>query len=90
MIKQCFRESGDFVSNICVRGKDGKYRMILNLKRVNPHVVYHYFKMNTLLSAVAMMRQNCFMVSIDLKDVYYSVPVNPEDHKYLKFQWNSQ
>ena len=53
--------------------KDGKYRMILNLKRVNFHVVYHYFKMDTLLSAVAMMRLNCFMVSIGLKDDYYSL-----------------
>ena len=64
--------------------------MILNLKRVNSHVVHHYFKMDTLLSAMAMMRPNCFIVSIDLKDAYYSVPVYPEDYKYLKFQWNSQ
>ena len=41
--------------------------MILNLKRVNSHVVHHYFKMDTLLSAMAMMRPNCFIVSIDLK-----------------------
>ena len=66
--------------------KDGKYRMILNLKRVNSHVIYHYFKMDTLLSAMAMMRPNCFIVSVDLKDAYYSVPVYPEDYKYLKFQ----
>ena len=90
VIKQCFKENGDFVSNIFVREKDKKYRIILNLKKVNSHVVYHYFKMNTLLSAVVMMRLNCFMVSIDLTDVYYSIFVYPEDHKYLKFQWNSQ
>ena len=91
VIKQCLRENGDFVSNVFVRPKkDGKYRMILNLKRVNSHMVYYHFKMDTLLSAVAMMRPNCFMASIDLKDAYYSVPIHPEDHKYLKFQWNSQ
>ena len=91
VIKQCFRESGDFVSNIFVRSeKDEKYGMILNLKRVNSHMVYHYFKMDTLLSAMAMMRPNCFIVSIDLKDAYYSVPVYPEDYKDLKFPWNSQ
>ena len=64
--------------------------MILNLKRVNSHMVYHHFKMDTLLSAVAMMRPNCVMASIDLKDAYYSVPIHPKDHKYLKFQWNYQ
>ena len=46
--------------------------------------------MDTLLSPVAMMRPNCFMASTDLKDTYYSVTIHPEDHKYLKCQWNSQ
>ena len=64
--------------------------MILNLKRVNFDMVYHHFKMDTLLCAVAMMRTNCFMASTDLKHAYYSVPIHPEDHMYFKFQWNSQ
>ena len=29
------------------------------------------------------------MVTIDLKDAYYSVPVNEDSRKYLKFLWNS-
>ena len=30
------------------------------------------------------------MVSIDLKDAYYSVPVADEDRKLLKFQWGDR
>ena len=57
MIKQCFRESGDFESSIFVGAEnDGDYGMILTLKRVNSHLVYHYFKMDILLSAMAMMK----------------------------------
>ncbi|XP_068729041.1 uncharacterized protein [Montipora capricornis] len=46
--------------------------------------------MDTLESAIWLMKPGCFMAStcIDLKDVYYSVPVAKEDQKYLKFTFN--
>ena len=30
------------------------------------------------------------MVSIDLKDAYYSVPIHKDYQKYLKFQWRGK
>ena len=51
-------------------------------------MVYHHFKMDTLWTVVRMMKQNCFMASIDIKDAYYSVPISENDQKYLKFEWN--
>lgn len=36
------------------------------------------------------MRPGCYMTSIDLKDAYYSIPIAPEHHKYLKFIWKDQ
>ena len=30
------------------------------------------------------------MASVDLKDAYYSIPVNPEHRKYLMFEWEGQ
>ena len=30
---------------------------------------------------------NCFMASLDLKDAYYSVPIEEEQRKYLRFYW---
>ena len=41
--------------------------------------------MDTLEVAVNMMRPGCFMALVDLKDVYYTVPIHPSDQKYLKF-----
>ena len=79
---------GDFPSTIFVRPeKDGSYRMILNLKPLNEFVSYHHFKMDTIQTALKLMRPGCFMASVDLKDAYYSVPVAKEDRKYLKFEW---
>ena len=43
---------------------------MLNLNNLNKFVVYHHFKIDTICSVVNMMKQNCFMASIDLKDAY--------------------
>ena len=36
-----------------------------------------------------MVEKNCFMASLDIKDAYYSVPVD-ECLQYLKFMWKEQ
>ena len=64
--------------------------MILNLQLLNEHVIYLHFKMNTLKDAISLMKPNCFMASIDLKDAYYSVPIAQVHQNYLKFQWENK
>ena len=70
--------------------KDGSLRMILNLKRFNVHVEYQHFKMDSLHSAVQLMRPDCFMASVDLKHAYYSVAMHQEDQKYLQFEYRGR
>ena len=78
----------EFISSIFIRAKkDGSYRMILNLKDLNTNVEYHHFGMGTLQSAVARMRPGFYMPSIDLRDAYYSIPIEIHYKKYLKFYW---
>lgn len=69
--------------------KDGSFSRILNLKKLNKHVEYLHFKMDSVWTAIRLMTPNCYMASIDLKDAYYSVPILPSHQKYLKFQWNN-
>ena len=91
VIVETHHDPGEFISPIFVRPKkDGTTRMILNLQSLNEHVVYLHFKMNTLKDAISLMKQNCFMASIDLKDAYYSVPIAQVHQKYLKFQWENK
>ena len=91
VIRPSTNEPGQFISPIFLRPKkDGHFRMILNLKRLNQSVKYHHFKMDTIWSAVRMMRPGCYMASIDLKDAYYSVKIHPEHQKYLKFYWRGK
>ena len=46
--------------------------------------------MDTIQTALKLIRPGCYMASIDLKDAYYSVPVADEDRKLLKFQWEDR
>ena len=85
-------EPGHIISPIFIRPKkeSGKFRVIFNLQALNEYVAYHKFKMDTLQSAINLMKPGCFMMSIDLRDAYYSVPVSPTYRKYLKFIWRDQ
>ena len=84
-------ENGEFISNIFLRQKkDGNYRMILNLNCFNENVSKHHFKMESLQSAVRLMKPGCFMASVDQKDTYYSVPIHQSHQKFLKFSWRGK
>ena len=37
-----------------------------------------------------LIRKNAFMIKIDIKDAYYSVPIADVDQKYFKFLHNGQ
>jgi hypothetical protein len=71
-----------------VEKKNGKYRPVINLKKLSEFVQYHHFKMETMDSILSSIKKNSYFVSIDLKDAYLSVPINKMDRKYLKFFWN--
>ena len=91
IIEKAVWESDQYVSNIFLRDKkDGTYRMILNLSKLNESVEYHKFKMDTFVSAVSLITPNCYMASIDFKDAYYSVPVKKSHRKWLRFTFRGQ
>ena len=79
-------EPGEFISTIFVRPKkDGSYRSILNLKQLNNFVTNHHFKMESLQTALHLVKKNCFIASIDLRDAYYSISISQQHQKYIKF-----
>ena len=91
VITRSKREVGDFVSPIFfVPKKDGSHRMILNLKAFNTFVRYRHFKMDGLSAALQLMRPQCFMASVDLRDAYYSVSIDQTHRKYLRFVLNGE
>ena len=86
VIEKCDREPTDFVSPIFTRPKkDGSRRLILNLKKLNTFVEHYHFKMETLINVLNVIKPNVWMASVDLKDAFYTIPVDPDHQKFLKF-----
>lgn len=86
VIEPCKKEGG-FISNIFTRPKkDGTKRMILNLKKFNENIEYKHFKMESLNSAIELIKKDCYMASVDLKDAFYSIPVSTDHTSFLKFE----
>lgn len=80
-----------FLSSIfTVPKRDGSHRLILNLKHLNDCVEKHHFKMETLKTALTLIKPNVFFASIDLKQAYYSVPISRDSKKYLRFRWQGK
>ena len=82
-------EVEEFISPIFVTPKsDGGFRLILNLKRLNEHMPYIHFKMDTIDKFLNLIRKDMFMSKIDLKDAYYSVQINKKHQRFLKFYFD--
>ena len=91
VIVKCEPEEIEFVSPIfTVPKKDGKLRLILNLKKLNTSVKYAHFKMDSIHTILKLITKDCWMASIDLKDAYYSVKIHPEHQRFLKFTYKGQ
>ena len=45
--------------------------------------------METLASILTLVQPHCFMAKVDIKDVYYSVPIHEGDQKLLKFHFEN-
>ena len=77
---------GEFISTVfLVKKKDGGNRPEINLKQLNSFVVYQHFKMEGLHLLKHLIQKGDWMIKIDLKDAYFTVPINPEHQPLLRF-----
>ena len=91
IIKESSHEEGKIISPIFLREKpDGSHRLILNLKETNKFAENFHFIMEAITTILRLVRPNCYMGSIDIKDAYYRITVCEEDQKYLKFIFDGQ
>ena len=86
VITQCGHEPGEFISPIfSVPKPNNRIRLILNLKKFNSFVSNSHFKMDNIHTVLKLVSNDCWMASIDLKDAYYSVRIDQDHQKFLKF-----
>ena len=57
------------------------------LRPLNKFIPYEHFKMKGIYMPKNLLRKGDFMVKIDLKDAYFTVPVWKNHQKFLRFVW---
>ena len=92
VIVQVQHVEGEFVSNDFCREKKNKdkKRTILNLKNLNNFLVKTKFKMDTLMTTLALVTPGCFFNSFDFKDAYFSCAVFKPHRRFLRFQFDGK
>jgi hypothetical protein len=73
-----------------IKKQSGGFRPIINLKSLNQFVVYRHFKMENLASLRHLIVKGDWMVKLDLKDAYLTVPVHRDFHEFLQFIWEGE
>ena len=77
-----------FVSSLfMVPKKGGGQRPAINLKALNNFVEYSHFKIEGIHMLRDLLRKDDYMVKLNLKDAYFTVPVWINHQKYLRFLW---
>ena len=70
--------------------KTGDFRPVINLKPLNQLEQRIHFKMENIQMAMNFVSLGDSMVSLDLKDAYFSVAIFRPHCKYLRFIWRNQ
>ena len=65
----------------------GKFRPILNLKKLNKSIKKYKFKMETLAQIRDWLQKDAWICTLDIKDQFLHVPINEKFHKFLRFSW---
>ena len=76
---------GHYSQIFAVPKPNGKYRVIINMKPLNKHIVKETFSMESLKEVRAILKPNAWASIVDLSDAYYLVSIAKEDRKYCRF-----
>lgn len=88
-IETVSRSQTCFVSNFFLRTKkSGEWRPILNLRPLNKYIRPRRFKMESLAAVLPELNRGWWGATLDLKDAYLHIAIEPSDRKWLGFSIN--
>ena len=71
---------------LLVPKNDGGGRPVINLKALNSFIFNSHFRMEDLHLLKDLLSESNFMSKVDLKDVYFCVPLYRNHQTFLRFQ----
>lgn len=74
----------------CVRKKGGKLRLITDLRKVNTCCNTPKFRYEDISVLSQVVQKNDKLVTIDLKDGFFHIPVHKDYRTYLGFEWDNR
>ena len=78
-------EEGFYSTLFLVPKTEGQMRPIINLKALNFWVHPQHFKMEGIHMLREIVAQDEWLAKLDLKDAYFTVPINRDHWKFLRF-----
>ena len=77
----------EFLSNLFLVGeKEGGYRPVINLKMLNQFIPFLHFKMEGFSQLKHIIQEGDSMYKLDLKNAYFSFPLDRNSRKFVRFQ----
>ena len=73
-----------------VKKASGTWRPVLDVSKLNKFVVKTKFSMESNQSVLNSIQRGDWMVSMDMKDAYFHIPINSQSRKYLRFVFNGK
>ena len=83
---------GQYISSYFAvpKPRSTKWRPILNLKWFNNKVKHYKFRMESFKQVREWIQPGYFLIGMDLKDQFLSVPINKKFRKFLRFSWKGK
>ena len=89
-VTQVQPKADQFISTLFLVEKESgseQFRPVINLRPLNRFVRTESFRMEGLQIAKNLIQPGDFLMKLDLKDAYYTVPVHKEHRRYLCFSY---
>ena len=91
IVKVDYHQAEGFYNRLFVVEKaSGGWRPVLDVSALNKYVLKTKFSMETPRTVIASLRPGDWMVSLDMQDAYFHIPIHQASQKYLRFVFQDQ